>query len=245
MIAIMEKMRDDVAKLELGPAMVQQQMEDDAAQQLQQLGGMGLDLKQIFGKNSPALENFLERIRPESETRLRNTLILREIAKHEEDTIAVTPDDVHEEVHRLGMSHDVLEDERSVEYIEADLRERKLIDRLIAIATGGQGIIDDSPPTAYVKAEEPDAHHHHDHDEESEGGERVPGSTGSPEVIDSVATEVPTVEGEEQAVAAAEIETTQADAGDTTEMNAGTIEVDVAPAASDAPAKAGESPVTA
>jgi trigger factor len=235
--AIMEKLRDDVAKVDMGPALVQQQVEDDASQQLQQLGGMGLDLKQIFGKNSPALENFLERIRPESETRLKNTLILREIAKHEEDAIAVTPDDVHEEVHRLGMSHSVLDDERTVELIEADLRERKLLDRVIAIATEGRGIIDDSPPTAYVKAEEPDAHDHH---EASEVGE-----SGSRGVVDSTATEAPTPEAEERDVAAAEIETVETASGDTTGADAGTMETDAASAAREVPVNTGEPPATA
>ena len=101
---IMEKLRDDVAKVEIGPALINQQTQEDAAQQLQQIGGMGLDINEIFGRNTDALNNFLERIRPESERRLRNTLILREIGEHEE--IDVTPDDVHEEVHRLGMSHE-------------------------------------------------------------------------------------------------------------------------------------------
>ena len=53
-------------------------------------------------------------------------------------------------MHRLGMAHSVLEDERTVELIEEDLRERKLLDRVIAIATEGKGIIDDSPESAYI-----------------------------------------------------------------------------------------------
>ena len=148
---IMEKLRDDVAKIEVGPALIDQQTREDAAQQLQQIGGMGIDINQIFGKNSEMLDNFLERIKPESERRLRNTLILREIGTHEAQD--VTDDDIHEEVHRLGMSHDVLEDERTVELIRQDLRERKLLDRVIAIATEGQGIIDDSPESAYALPE--------------------------------------------------------------------------------------------
>jgi trigger factor len=244
MNAIMEKMRDDVAQVELGPAIVQQQVQEDASQQLQQLGGMGLDLNQIFGKNSPALENFFERIRPESETRLKNTLILRAIADQEEDQIAVTGDDIHEEVHRLGMSHDVLEDERTVELIEADLRERKLIDRVIAIATEGQGVIDDSPPSAYIKEEEPEGNDHdHGH-----------GDDGADEDENHVATadEQPVVENESEEQAVAEAQVAQgtpvvADepAGDTTGVNAGTIAADAAPTASDAPAKTGETPESA
>ena len=83
-MSIMEKLRDDVAKIDVGPALVDQQTREDAMQQLQQIGGMGIDINEIFGKNTDAVNNFLERIRPESERRLRNTLILREIAKTEE-----------------------------------------------------------------------------------------------------------------------------------------------------------------
>jgi len=91
--AIMEKLRDDVAKIEIGPALINQQTQEDAARQLQQIGGMGLDVNELFGRNTDALNNFLDRIRPESERRLRNTLILREIGEHEDAD--VTHDDVH------------------------------------------------------------------------------------------------------------------------------------------------------
>ncbi len=213
---IMEKLRDDVAKVEVGPALINQQTQDDASQQLQQIGGMGLDINEIFGRNSEALENFMERIRPESERRLRNTLILREIMERED--LDVSDEEVHEEVHRLGMSHSVLEDERTVELIQSDLRERKLLDRIIAIATEGQGVIDDSPESAYILPPEADDDAHtHDHD--ASDGEDASAS----EIIDSVATELP--------VMTESSETAAADAATETE-NAGTIVSD------------GESPVT-
>ncbi|MCA1667865.1 MAG: trigger factor [Thermomicrobia bacterium] len=64
--SIMEKLRDDVAKVEIGPALITQQTQEDAGQQLQQIG------------------------------------------------------------------------------------ERRLLDRVIEIATGGKGVIDDSPESAYL-----------------------------------------------------------------------------------------------
>ena len=75
---IMEQLRTTAA-VDIGPALLQQQTEEDAARQLQQIGGMGIDVRELFGNNSEALQNFLERIRPESETRLTNSLIAREI----------------------------------------------------------------------------------------------------------------------------------------------------------------------
>lgn len=163
---IMEQLRETTT-VEIGPALVQQATQDEAGRQLQQIGGMGLDINEIFGKNSAMMENFMERIRPEAEQRLRNTLIVQEIAKHED--VTVTPEDIHEEVHRLGMSHSVLDDPRTVELIKADLQERALFDRLIAIATEGKGIIDDSPATQYIAAATPDGDTPDDHDDHDHG----------------------------------------------------------------------------
>jgi trigger factor len=224
---VMEKLRDDVAKVEIGPALINQQTQEDAAQQLQQIGGMGLDINEIFGRNTDALNNFLERIRPESERRLRNTLILREIGEHE--NLDVTPDDVHEEVHRLGMSHSVLEDERTVELLEADLRERKLLDRVIEIATGGKGIIDDSPESAYILP--PAA----DEDEADAGAdEGVSAEEAAHEAV---------IDPADMATAP---ETVDASAA-TVEANAGTIAGDGETTATDGlpPASAGETPTSA
>lgn len=239
---IMEKLRNEVANVELGPALIAQQVEDDATQQLQQLGGMGLDLKEIFGKNSPALQTFMERIRPESETRLKNTLILRAIAEKEAEALAVSPDEVHEEVHRLGMSHSVLEDERTVELIQADLRERKLLDRVIALATDGKGIVDDSPPTAYTQPEEPE-------DEavsgrQSAASEAPTGSAAEAAIVTAAAeNEVQVAEAEaETATTQQSARSTQHATEDTPAANAGTMETDGASAASDATATAEGTP---
>lgn len=219
---IMEKMRDDVAKVEVGPALISQQTQEDASQQLQQIGGAGLDLNQIFGKNSAALENFMERIRPESERRLRNTLILREIAKAE--NIEVGMDEVLAEVQRLGMSESVLEDERTLELIQADLSERRLLDRVIALATGGQGIIDDSPESAYILPET-----------------EYEAPTDDATVIEGAATEIEPVASAE----ADETDEVAAPADATEPENAGTMAGDEAPAATDATARTGDTPTTA
>jgi trigger factor len=247
--AIMEKLRDGVAKVEIGPALINQQTQEDAAQQLQQIGGMGLDINEIFGRNTDALNNFLERIRPESERRLRNTLILREIGEHEK--IDVTPDDVHEEAHRLGMSHDVLQDERTVELIEADLRERKLLERVIEIATEGKGVIDDSPESAYilppVADEETDAEAGIPEDVALEIAPADMPATGAedetPDITAEEATHEPVIDPAEMATAP---ETVDASAA-TVEANAGTMDGDGETTATDdlPPASAGETPTPA
>jgi trigger factor len=226
---IMEKLRDDIAKIEVGPALIDQQTREDAMQQLQQIGGMGIDINEIFGKNIDAVDNFLERIRPESERRLRNTLILREIAKSE--NLDVTPDEVHEEVHRLGMEHSVLDDERTVELIQEDLRERKLLDRVIAIATEGKGIVDDSPQSAYIlppgdetDRESAEAHAEGDTAEANQDATAEPQATAD-------------------AAASGAVDTETSPEQDATETeNAGTMFEDETVPATDAPADADATP---
>jgi trigger factor len=239
---IMEKLRDDVAKVDVGPALIDQQTREDAMQQLQQIGGMGIDINEIFGKNTDAVNNFLERIKPESERRLRNTLILREIAKTED--LEITPEEVHEEVHRLGMSHDVLDDERTVELIQEDLRERKLLDRVIAIATEGKGIIDDSPESAYILPPGDEADTGGDA-EATEAGPEGDATVSPDDAAAAEANERPAAEPQATADAAASgaADTEISPGEDATQLeNAGTIAEDGTPTATDAPADADATP---
>lgn len=218
---IMEQLRTTAA-VDIGPALLQQQTEEDAARQLQQIGGMGIDVRELFGNNSEALQNFLERIRPESETRLTNSLIAREIADKEQ--VVVSPEDIHEEVHRLGMAHSVLEDERTVELIDADLRERRLFDRLIAIATDGRGLINDSPESQYAQPE-PEATDEHEHigddahdDVEVEAAQSV-ADTSTPPVAEAEAVEAAATGQTDETGVAESLDQAEAEAEDpATEM---------------------------
>ncbi len=237
-MSIMEKLRDEIATVEVGPALIDQQTREDAMQQLQQIGGMGIDINEIFGTNTDAINNFLERIKPESERRLRNTLILREIARQED--LDVTPEEVHAEVHRLGMAHDVLDDERTVELITEDLRERKLLDRVVAIATEGQGIIDDSPESAYIlpvndqtNAEDAEA---------GPDGDATDATTEEAAVAaDQDATAEPQATADAAASGAVDTEISSDDDATGAE-NAGTMDEDGTPAATDTSVNADETP---
>ncbi len=238
---IMEKLRDDVAKVEVGPALIDQQTREDAMQQLQQIGGMGIDINELFGKNTGAVNNFLERIKPESERRLRNTLILREIATNE--NLDVAPDEVDKEVHRLGMAHDVLDDERTLEMLTEDLRERKLLERLVEIATEGKGIIDDSPESAYIlpPSDAADAETDEsaaDADSASDAGDA---DTSVSPLASEGATEEPQATADAAATGADDTEISLDDDATAAE-NAGTMDEDGTPPATDAPANAGETP---
>ena len=94
-------------------------------------------------------------LRPEAERRLRNSLFLQEVAKHE--NVEVTPDDIDAEIARMagpGANSDdeaaVAQAARMAQFYQSDyfrqmlrneLFERKLTERLIEIATEGQGAV--------------------------------------------------------------------------------------------------------
>ena len=242
---IMEKLRDEVATVEVGPALIDQQTREDAMQQLQQIGGMGIDINEIFGKNTGAVNNFLERIKPESERRLRNTLILREIAKSE--NLEVTTDEVHAEVHRLGMSHDVLDDERTVELITEDLRERKLLERVVEIATEGKGVVDDSPESAYILPPSDDVEPEISAEATDTGAASDEAGAETSErgiPVNEGATEEPQATANAAATGADDTEISLDDDATAAE-NAGTMDADGTPPATDSPANAGETPKSA
>jgi trigger factor len=99
------------------------------------------------------LEELREELRPEAARRLRNSLVLREIATRE--GVSVTPQDIDAEIDRLvGQTEnsDQMRQIYSGNYIrgllENELFERTLLDRVIAIATEGRG--------AYEPADEPE-----------------------------------------------------------------------------------------
>jgi trigger factor len=94
-------------------------------------------------------------LRPEAERRLRNSLFLQEVAKSE--TVEVTDDDINAEISRMagpGLDSDdeaaAAQAARMAQFYQSDyfrnmlrneLFERKLTDRLIEIATDGQGAV--------------------------------------------------------------------------------------------------------
>jgi trigger factor len=108
-------------------------------------------------------------LRPEAERRLRNSLFLQEVAKHE--NVEVSPEDIEAEISRLAGPGADSEDEaaaaqaaRMAQFYQSDyfrqmlrneLFERKLTERLIEIATDGQGAVQNAyvAPDPVIEAE--------------------------------------------------------------------------------------------
>ena len=144
-----------VASFDIPQAMIDRQVDteiDNLRNQLAQNQGQTLDAYlRLQGQTE---EQLREELRPEAARRLRNSLVLREVATRE--GISVGPQDVDAEIDRLlgfGGDRERMRQLYSNRYVrdmlENELFERKLMDRLIEIATEGRG--------AFEPAEEPEA----------------------------------------------------------------------------------------
>lgn len=138
------------ANLELPTVMIEKQLDSDVENMRNHLGQEHNQTLESHLRTLDKTEAELrEEMRPEAIRRLRNSLVLREIASQE--GISVNAQDIDAEIDQLaGRMGDnpQMRQFYSSNYVrnmlENDLFERKLIDRLIDIATEGRGPAD--PP---------------------------------------------------------------------------------------------------
>lgn len=145
----------EIATLELPAVMIDKQVDSDVENLRNRLGqDHNQTLEDHLRLEDKTLEQIREELRPEAARRLRNSLVLREIATRE--GVSVNPQDIDAEIDRMAGATGNAEQMRqfySSNYvrnlIENEVFERKLLDRVIDIATEGRGPSD--PP------EEPEA----------------------------------------------------------------------------------------
>ena len=136
----------DQATIELPPVMVDEALDDEVQQ-----------LRMRLSQNRDTLENYLRangqteaelraEIRPDAARRLRNTLVVQEIARRE--NIAVTDQDVLAEIEKVAAGsanaeaiRGLYQQEQFRTMLRGDLFERSLTDRLIEIVTEGRGAV--------------------------------------------------------------------------------------------------------
>jgi hypothetical protein len=125
--------------------------------------------------------------------------------------------------------------------ITEDLRERKLLDRVIAIATEGQGIIDDSPESAYILPPSDEAEAA-DTEAEPEGDDTTDATANAAAAeANENATSEPEATADAAASGAVDTEISPDENATETE-NAGTMPEDGTTPATDAPANADATP---
>jgi len=139
----------DGAAIEIPAAMIDDAVDEDIRAMRGRLGRQGLSFESYLRLLGQTEDELKAEQRPAAERRLRNSLVLREIAKRE--GIAVEDEDLDAEVDRLASTAAAAPDPSRIEelyrsdyfrdILRNDLFERRLSDRLIEIATGGRGAV--------------------------------------------------------------------------------------------------------
>lgn len=139
----------DGATIELPAAMVDEAVEDDLRAMRNRLARQGLAFEAYLRLAEQTEEGLRQEQRPIAERRLRNTIVLREIAERE--GIAVEDDDLNAEIDRLAGVAAAAPDPRRLQdlyrsdyfrgVLRNDLFERRLSERLLEIATEGRGAV--------------------------------------------------------------------------------------------------------
>lgn len=157
---VLNKIVDTVAEtttIDLPTAMVDEEVEHQLSHRKEELKRQGISWDQMLMISGRSEEEMKDDLRPEAERRLRNTMILQEIAKQE--GVEVTDADVDAEIDSIA-GPDLNPDENDTEAVERarrmrevyngdyfrnvlknDLYERNLTNRIIEIATEGKGAV--------------------------------------------------------------------------------------------------------
>jgi len=136
----------DVAEIDVPGSMVEKELEDEITQFRSRLAQQGLNLDEYLSVNNQTMDELRDEMRPNAERRVRNSVVLQEIAKAE--GVEVTAEDIGAEIDRLAggsESPDRLKTLYESEYfrglLENELFDRKLTERVISIATEGRGAV--------------------------------------------------------------------------------------------------------
>lgn len=151
---IVEKIAE-TAEIDIPEVMVEEEVEHQLSHRKEDLQRQGIQWEQMLAMSNMTEDDVKNDSRPDAERRLRNTMILQEIARLEKIEIAdedldaevdrvagpdLNPDEADEEaVARAKRMRDVYNSDYFRNVLRNDLFERKLTDRIIEIATEGRG----------------------------------------------------------------------------------------------------------
>lgn len=132
--------------LDIPAAMIDTEIDDELNQTRTRLAQQGLRFEDFLASSGKTEEALREELRPNAETRVRNTLVLQEIAKAE--GLETTAADVDQEIERMSAGAADPERMRQLygsdyfrRMLQNELHDRRLTARLIEIATEGRGVL--------------------------------------------------------------------------------------------------------
>lgn len=139
----------DGASVEIPAPMVDDAVDDDLNGMRQRLAQRGLSLEAYLRLTGQSVDDLKAELRPEAARRLRQSVVLREVARRE--GIEVSDEDLDASVERMVASTATARDPQQAEaffrsdFVRSSLRnemfDRKIQDRLIELATEGRGAV--------------------------------------------------------------------------------------------------------
>lgn len=136
----------ETATIDVPASMVDREIDDELTQFRSRLAQQRLTLEEYLDQNDQTEEDLRAEIRPNAERRVRNSLVLQEIAKAE--GLEITDEDIAAEIERLSAPAQNPERLRQMyqsDYfrglLESELYDRKLTDFVLQIATEGKGAV--------------------------------------------------------------------------------------------------------
>jgi trigger factor len=148
----------ETCEVEVPTAMVDKEIESEVMQFRSRLAQQGVQLEQYLQSNQQSMEDLQEEVRPNAARRIRNSVVLQEIAKAE--GVEVTEDDITSEIERLAGPSENPERLRTLyqsDYfrglLESEVFDRKLTEHVVSIATEGRGAIT-GPGAELLKADQ-------------------------------------------------------------------------------------------
>ncbi|MCO5176987.1 MAG: trigger factor [Thermomicrobiales bacterium] len=141
------------ATIEVPSSMIEKELDDELTQFRSRLAQQGIGIDDYLTTNDQTEDDLRDEMRPNAERRIRNSVVLQEIAKAE--NFEVSDDDINAEIKRLATgaeNPERLESLYQSEYfrglLENELFDRKLTERVIDIATEGRGAVTGSGAAA-------------------------------------------------------------------------------------------------
>ncbi len=142
---IVNKMAE-VSEVDVPVAMVDMEIDNQITQTRSRLAQTGTDLETFLSMGNKTEEDFREELREDAARRVRNTLVLNQIAEVEK--LAVTDEDIEAEIDKMIGDMENAEQLRSIyaseyfrERLENDIHDRRMTERIIEIATEGVGAV--------------------------------------------------------------------------------------------------------
>lgn len=154
--AIVEKVAEQ-STIDLPDAMIDDEVEHQLGHRKQEFAQQGIGWEQMLRMSNTTEDAVKEEMRPDAARRLKNSMLLQEIAKRE--NIEVTDEDIEAEIDRVAGAdldpdsadeearerakrlRDVYNSEYFRNVLRNDMFEKKLTDQLIEIATEGKGAV--------------------------------------------------------------------------------------------------------